>query len=87
MTAKKFKYVITDNLFVRIGSEADAHKAIAIAMTGKPTSAGFAQLEISHQFGPGIQFKVVCFGESIGLGLKSNPENDEKILHKLFVSE
>lgn len=65
----RFRYVILDGLFPRIGhGECDQHKWLAAGSLGQPTSAGFAQLSVEDG-----RIAVSCWGESVGLKLKAAP--------------
>ena len=77
MFPRKFKYVIVDDIKPRICSLADQHSDM-VGYGEKATSAGFARL----QFGDD-KFSVDCFGDSLSLNLKSDPE-DHFILERLF---
>lgn len=76
----RFRYVILDRLFPRIGSgECDKHASLARDPSlGPPTSAGFAELSIVDG-----KIAVRCWGESVGLKLKAEP-GDAAILLKLL---
>ena len=75
---RRFKYVIYDDLFPRLCTEADKHSTIA---PHGATSAGFASLS----FAPDGALEVSCFGESVGLGLKSKGEKDAELIRRMFV--
>ena len=74
---RKFKYVIVANIYPRIGSVGEQHRDLAGG--DKVTSAGWGRIE---QNAAG-EFSVVTFGESIGLGVRPNPQ-DASTLARLF---
>lgn len=79
MIFKKFKYVVFDEVFPRITGEYEKHSELADGR--KVTSAGFGQLV----FEPDGEFYIQCWGESVGLNVKSRPEKDAVLLRMLFV--
>ncbi len=84
----KIKYIIFDEILPVLFSEGHQHKAYR--QIGIPTSAGFCafeQIEDRDPFSLTYKkklYKVTCWGESISLGIKSNPEWDESIIKRLL---
>lgn len=74
---KKFKYLVYDECYPVLFTEADQHKDRA--GFNKVTSAGFARLNIDAG-----KITVDCWGESIGLAVKSNPELDSRLIERMF---
>lgn len=77
---REFKYVIIDTLYPRVCSLAEQHKDLLPYHT-KATSAGKARLHIDARTG---KLSASCYGESISLGVKSDPEHDAALLLRLF---
>ncbi len=77
----RFRYVILDGLFPRIGhGECDKRADLAQGPNlGAPTSAGFGELSVVDG-----RLAVNVWGESVGLKLKAAP-GDAAILLRLFV--
>jgi hypothetical protein len=74
MNARTFKYVIRNDLYPRLCSEAETHKDIC---PFGATSAGFASLSADPQTG---KLSVSCWGKSKSLGLESKREDADLIL-------
>jgi hypothetical protein len=68
----KQKYIITNNNEIIVFSELLQHSAFA---KFNPVSAGFISFGVNKEGNPSCS----CYGESISLGLKSNPEEDTKL--------
>ena len=68
----KTKYVITKNKEIIVFPELLQHSDFKHF---SPISAGFISIGINEQGNPSCS----CYGESISLGLKSNPEEDTKL--------
>jgi hypothetical protein len=66
------KYVITEDKVIIVFPELIQHSEFKHF---NPTSAGFISIGVNKQGNPSCS----CYGESISLGLKSNPEEDTKI--------
>lgn len=81
MIPRKFRYVIINDILPRIGSEGDKHADMS--RCEKVTSAGFGRLELEI-VGEDVSFNVTCWGESVGLGIKSNPETDARLIRQMF---
>ena len=77
--SKKLKYVITDDGFPILFGEYQSHTEFKHF---NPMSAGFCHISDGEIGEPVL--KVHCFGESIGLNLKANPEKDEKKIHTML---
>jgi len=73
-----FKYIVLNECYPRICSGAETHRDLAAGR--KVTSAGFAQLYTKENG----DFGVSCYGESVSLKIKSNPESDQRLLERLF---
>jgi hypothetical protein len=87
----KVKYVIFDGLYPVIFSEAHKHSDFQHVGPGKPTSAGFCSIhevdaKPEHDTCCTRWLEVQCYGESISLRLKSNPENDQRWLERMLNS-
>ena len=78
MIPRTFKYVIHDDLFPRLCTEADQHKVLGVHGI---TSAGFAAISAT----PEGDIQVSCWGESIGLRIKSKGEQDAALIRCMFV--
>lgn len=83
----KLKYVIFDNLYPVVFGEYAQHSEVRIKHR-MPTSAGFVQLReedapADSRFCSARITKVSCYGESISLGVKSDPK-DERFIENLF---
>lgn len=73
----KAKYIVVDYDMPYIFPEFINHIDFAHRVTGKPvTSAGFVYVDSEGSY--------KCYGESISLKLKSNPEADNKLLNKFL---
>ena len=68
----KTKYVITKDKIIIVFSELLQHSEFKWF---NPISAGFISFGVNQQGNPSCE----CYGESVSLGLKSNPEEDTKI--------
>jgi len=71
----KQKYVITSNREIIVFPELLQHSDFK---KFNPISAGFISFGINKEGNPSCS----CYGESISLGLKSDPEEDTKIAKK-----
>ena len=84
----KLKYVMIDNCMPVLFGDYFAHKQFS--NLGKITSAGFCQIEEiptpqeRRDISSVKMFKVYCFGESVSLGKKSNPEMDSKVIERVL---
>lgn len=78
---RKFKYVIADNIPILffMGIE---HKDVARGL--KITSAGFCDVWYDELI---RVWKAKCYGESISLNMKSNPDVDTYLLEMVLNSE
>ena len=65
----KVKYIITEHKEIIVFSELQQHSEFKHFA---PISAGFISFGVNKQGNPTCS----CYGESISLGLKSNPEED-----------
>lgn len=70
----KIKYIISDGRSIIVFPETIEHKDFKHL---NPTSAGF----IYYTAG-----KFICHGESVTLGLRSNPETDSSIANKQLIN-
>jgi hypothetical protein len=68
----KTKYVITKDKEIIVFPELLQHSEFK---KFEPISAGFISFGVNEQGNPSCS----CYGESISLGLKSNPDEDTKI--------
>ena len=68
----KTKYVITKDKEIIVFPELLQHSEFK---KFEPISAGFISFGVNEQGNPNCS----CYGESISLGLKSNPDEDTKI--------
>lgn len=71
----KQKYIITSNKVIIVFPELLQHSEFKHF---NPTSAGFISFGVNKEGNPSCS----CYGESISLGLVSNPEEDTKIAKK-----
>lgn len=71
----KQKYVITSNKEIIVFPELLQHSDFK---KFNPISAGFISFGINKEGNP----SCYCYGESISLGLKSDPEEDTKLAKK-----
>lgn len=80
----KLKYVVIDECLPITFGEYFQHKKFS--NIGKITSAGFYNMRIVNK--PDAicpeYTEVTCFGESIGLGIKSRPIEDKALLERLY---
>ena len=74
------KYIIVE-CFPVIFDPAIQHDDIARNLPYKITSAGFMKIENVKE-----QLFIKCWGESNSLNIKSNPEDDKKIIQRFFNS-
>jgi hypothetical protein len=68
----KTKYVITEDRVIIVFPELMQHSEFK---RFNPTSAGFISIGVNKEGNPTCS----CYGESISLGLTSNPEEDTQI--------
>lgn len=68
----KQKYIITADEIIIVFPELLQHSEFK---SWKPISAGFISFGVNKEGNPSCS----CYGESISLGLQSNPEEDTKI--------
>jgi hypothetical protein len=68
----KQKYIITENIKIIVFTELLLHSDFK---SFNPISAGFISFGVNKEGNPTCS----CYGESISLGLKSNPEEDTEI--------
>lgn len=68
----KTKYVLTKDRVIIVFSELLQHKEFE---SFNPISAGFISFGVNKEGNPTCS----CYGESISLGLQSDPERDTKI--------
>lgn len=80
----RLKYIIFDNAFPVVFGEYFKHSDMQISNGLKPTSAGFCIVK-SENDDAKKHNKVICFGESTSLNLKSSPL-DSKMVERLFNS-
>jgi len=83
----KLKYIIFDHIRPVIFGDCFGHADIRA--NGKPTSAGFVSLQEidapeDSSFCQVRIIKASCYGESIGLGLKSLGEEDAHIIDRVL---
>ncbi len=71
----KQKYIITKDGVIIVFPELLQHSEFK---RFNPTSAGFISFGVNKEENPSCS----CYGESISLGLKSNPEEDTKLAKK-----
>jgi len=71
----KQKYVITNKGLIIVFSELLQHSEFK---DFNPVRAGFISFGVNKEGNPTCE----CYGESISLGLKSNPEEDTKMAKK-----
>lgn len=79
----KTKYVVFDNgrhEDMIVFSDMQQHDQMTRGLPGPAVSAGF--ISMYTDFG-GDQL-VECYGDSISLGIKSRPEEDEKIARRVL---
>lgn len=69
------KYIIIDGVIPIVFSEAQLHTEFKLF--GEITSAGKCRFVLDDG-----TVKARCFGNSIGLKIKSNPEHDEKVINR-----
>ena len=74
---KKVKYVIFDECFPVIFNVALNHNDI-LCKGRKPTSAGFFDIQYNSKED---KYYPKCYGESTSLGIKSDPNNDERMIN------
>ena len=76
----KQKYIKTKNHQIIVFSELMEHKDFA---DWEPVSAGFININtIHHSEGNYHGTDCICYGESVSLHLKSDPEKDTKLAKK-----
>lgn len=71
----KVKYIKTDNDEIIVFSELLQHSRFR---GFNPVSAGFISIGANGRYDPTIQ----CYGESVSLGLKSDPEVDTQLAER-----
>jgi len=76
---KQNKYIIIDELFPILFTECQTHKDLAHGM--RVTSAGFFCTSIEKD-----KIKVHCYGESISLNIKNQPD-DARLIEKFLSSD
>ena len=76
------KYIIFDKMSPVIFSNALTHSDVARGLREKPTSAGFVTLVPLSIDGGYVNATV--HGESISIGIKSNGDEDEKIIERFI---
>lgn len=80
----RFKYILDAYGNFAIFSESDVHRDMARGMHNTIVSAGFCRIEVGAGKPHGYEeVEVICFGESVSLGLKSRPEDGEIITKKI----
>ena len=79
MHSRTFKYIVHNELYPVLFTEADTHSSRA--NDHKVTSAGSGELAIT----PDGQLRVSCWGQSVGLNINSRPEQDADLIHRMFV--
>jgi hypothetical protein len=84
----KLKYVIYNTVYPVLSGQFVPHNEIRLDGLGPPTSAGFCSIS-EEPAGPAAlrptYFKVTCWGESLALSLKSQPDDAhliENLLNK-----
>lgn len=76
----EMKYIMVDEIFPIIFQTYLVHKDIAHGVRSNPvTSAGFVQRDAEGNYH--------CYGESVSLNIKSNPEMDSKIINTFLKGE
>lgn len=78
----KIKYIIIDELYPRLCSLAEQHSDVANGY--KVTSAGFCSFEQGDGSKDGMGWLVSCWGESLSLKIKSDPEHDSHLIERLL---
>lgn len=73
----KTKYIIIEYSYPIIFSECNKHSDFK--HLGEITSAGFCNVNLYED-------EMDVYGESVSLGIKSDPDNDAPILNKLIFS-
>jgi hypothetical protein len=81
----KIKYVIYDECYPVLISEATQHADVR-GVGIKVTSAGFCSFYRGEPMSEDAGWHVSCWGESVSLGIKSNPAHDQFILERLLGS-
>lgn len=83
----RIKYVIKSGVYPIVFSECNQHVDFQHTNGGAPTSAGFCTIHpgTPPPDYPGTTYlEVRCYGESISLGIKSNPEHDKYIIERFL---
>jgi hypothetical protein len=80
MFFRRVKYVITETQDVIVFSETLEH---AQFKSFNPISAGFISFGVNKNGNPSCS----CYGESISLGMKSDPERDTMLANRKFSME
>lgn len=75
------KYIRTPNDQIIMFSEGIQHSTFRHL---NPVSAGFVKITSNFDEKDGCKIKMECYGESEGLGLKSEPLYDTKLLEVQF---
>jgi len=75
----KIKYIVIDFIAPVLMSIASQHSDFG--RYKKVTSAGFCSVDQNVDTG---KFEVHCWGESISLNIKSDPEHDARVIGNLF---
>jgi len=74
----ELKYIVIDEINPIIFDAVIDHSAMARAANGPVTSAGFCYLSGNSD----DEVDVHCFGESVTLNIKSNPDADQQLIEK-----
>jgi len=78
MTTQNFKYIIIDNTYPILFTEAIAHSDFK---DKNITSAGFCNINANAEKD---EFEVACFGESISLGITAKPKEDAEAIKRIL---
>ena len=82
---KKKKYIVIDERNAIVFSETLTHKEIA-GYGYNITGAGFVSFEVGQdEYGCGT-ITAHCYGESVSLGVASNPKDSDIVTRELFSS-
>lgn len=56
-----------------------SHREMSAGLEGEITGAGFVNIDRSHSY-----LRAYCYGESVSLKIKSNPDEDNRKVEKLL---
>ena len=71
--SKEFKYIITERGLPILFGKANTHSEF---VDFKPVSAGFCTIKYNTE---SCKFEAECFGESVSLKLKADPQDKQDI--------